>query len=125
MMIYNRLKFTSLLLVSSWLKGRVLDWHLSQPGFDPSYENLVSLARLMSSDRTKQICLWMTIYIYIYLILSAMIYNSSRLFLMPLLSFLRVLNYKRITVNFSFNSFFTNLDISWYLCHCKSSFIFT
>ena len=24
------------------------------------------LATLMSSDRTKQICLWMTIYIYIY-----------------------------------------------------------
>ena len=26
-----------------------------------------SLATLMSSDRTKQICLWMTIYIYIYI----------------------------------------------------------
>ena len=25
------------------------------------------LATLMSSDRTKQICLWMTIYIYIYI----------------------------------------------------------
>ena len=64
--IHNRLKFTSLLLVSSWLRGRVLDWRLSQPGFDASYGNLVCLATLMSSDRTKQICLWMTIYIYIY-----------------------------------------------------------
>ena len=30
----------------------------------PSYGNLVCLATLMSSDRTKQICLWKTIYIY-------------------------------------------------------------
>ena len=67
-MIHNRLKFTSLMLVSSWLRGRVLDWRLTQPGFDPSYGNLVCLATLMSSDRTKQICLWMTIYIYIYII---------------------------------------------------------
>ena len=40
-------------------------WRLSQPGFDPSYGKLVCLATLMSSDRTKQICLCMTIYIYI------------------------------------------------------------
>ena len=38
---------------------------LSRPGFDPSYGKLICLATLMSSDRTKQICLWMTIYIYI------------------------------------------------------------
>ena len=38
---------------------------MSQPGFDPSYGKLVCLATLMSSDRTKQICLWMTIYIYV------------------------------------------------------------
>ena len=44
----------------------VSDWRLSQPGFVPSYGKLVCLATLMSSDRTKQICLWMTIYIYIY-----------------------------------------------------------
>ena len=31
------------------------------------YSKLVCLATLMSSDRTKQICLWMTIYIYIYI----------------------------------------------------------
>ena len=49
---------------SSWMRGRVSDWHLSQPGFDPSYGKLVCLATLMSSDRTKQICLWMNIYIY-------------------------------------------------------------
>ena len=46
----------------SWLRGRSLDWRLSQPGFDPSYGKPVCLATLMSSDRTKQICLWMTIY---------------------------------------------------------------
>ena len=34
---------------------------LSLPGFDPCYGNLVCLATLMSSNRTKQICLWMTI----------------------------------------------------------------
>ena len=46
-----------------------MDWRLSQPGFGPSYRNLVCLATLMSSDRTKQICLWMTIYIFnIYMI---------------------------------------------------------
>ena len=66
-MIHNRLKFISLLLVSSWLRVRVLNWRLSQSGFDPGYGNLVCLATLMSSDRTKQICLWMTIYIYIYI----------------------------------------------------------
>ena len=65
--IHNRWNFTSLLLVSSLLRGRVLDWRLSQPGFDPSYGNLVCLATLMSSDRTNQICLWVTIYIYIYI----------------------------------------------------------
>ena len=59
-MIHNRLKFTSLLLVPSWLRGRDLDWRLS-------YGKLVCLATLMSSDRTKPICLWMTIYIYIYI----------------------------------------------------------
>ena len=51
---------------SSWLKCRVSDWRLSQPSFAPNYGKLVCLATLMSSDRTKQICLWMTIYIYIY-----------------------------------------------------------
>ena len=66
-MIHNRLKFTSLLLVSTWLRGSVLDWRLSQPGFDRSFRHLVCLATPMSSDRTKQICLWMTIYIYIYI----------------------------------------------------------
>ena len=50
---------------SSWPKCRLLDWRLSQPGFAPSYWKLVCLATLMSSDWTKQICLWMTIYIYI------------------------------------------------------------
>ena len=44
-----------------------LDRRLSQPGFNPSYGKLMYLATLMSSDRTKQICLWMTIYIYIYM----------------------------------------------------------
>ena len=73
-MNHNRLKFKSLLLVSSWLMGRVLDWRLSQPGFDPSYGNLVCQATLMSSVRTKQICLWMTIYIYIYYVLILSMY---------------------------------------------------
>ena len=54
-------------MVSSWLRGRVLDWRLSQQGFNSNYGNLVCLATLMSSDKTKQICLWMLIYIYIYI----------------------------------------------------------
>ena len=60
-------------LVSSWLSGRIADWHLSQPGFDPSFGNLARLATLKSSDRLKQICLWMT-YIYISLILFIYLY---------------------------------------------------
>ena len=40
---------------------------MSQPGFDPSFGNLACVATLKSSDRTKQVCLWMTIYIYIYI----------------------------------------------------------
>ena len=54
------------MLVSLWLSGRILDWNFSQLGFDPSFRNLACLATLKSSDRTKQVCLWMTIYIYIY-----------------------------------------------------------
>ena len=47
---------------------RGLAWlGLSQPGFDPGYGKLICQATLMSSDRTKQICLWVTIYIYIYI----------------------------------------------------------
>ena len=41
----------------------VCTWRLSQPGLDPSFGNLACLATLKSSDRTKQVCLWMTIYI--------------------------------------------------------------
>ena len=78
-MIHNRLKFTSLLLVSSWLRARVLDWRLSQPGFNPSYRNLVCLATLLSSDRTKQICLWMTIYCN--LLYSPVFFRISTIFL--------------------------------------------
>ena len=63
--IHNRLKFTSPLLVPPWLWGRDLDWRLSQPGFDPSYGKLVCQATLMISDWTKQICMWVTIYIYV------------------------------------------------------------
>ena len=63
--IHNRLKFTSQMLVSSRLRGRVLNWRLNQLVFDPCYGNLVCLATLMSSDWTKQICLWMTVYIHI------------------------------------------------------------
>ena len=54
-------------MVSSWLSGRILDWRFSHPGFNPSFGNLACLATLKSSDRTKQVCLWMTYtYIYIY-----------------------------------------------------------
>ena len=49
------------------MRSRVSDWRLSLSGFNPSYGKLVCLATLMSSDRTKQICLWMNIYIYIYI----------------------------------------------------------
>ena len=54
------------MLVHSWLSGRILNCRFSQPGFDPSFENLTWVATLKSSDRTKQsICGWQYIYIYI------------------------------------------------------------
>ena len=64
-MIHNRLKFTSMLLAPRGRRVRSMDWLLSQPGFDLSYGKLICLASLWSSDRTKQTCLWMTIYDYI------------------------------------------------------------
>ena len=60
-------KFPSLALVSSWLSGRILNWRFSHLSFDPSFGNLACQATLKISDRTKQICLWMTLYIYIYI----------------------------------------------------------
>ena len=44
--IHKRLNF----LRSRWFpRGRILDWRLSQPGFDPSFWNLACLATLKSS----------------------------------------------------------------------------
>ena len=55
--------------------GRILDWRYSQPGFDPSFGNLVCLATLMNSDWTKQsVCGWQYIYIYIYICIYIYIY---------------------------------------------------
>ena len=63
--IQKRLKILSLALISSWLCGRILDWHLSQPGFDPSFENLACLVTLMSCDTMKQyVCGWQYVYIF-------------------------------------------------------------
>ena len=69
-----------MLLAPRGWRVRSLDWRLSQPGFDPSYGKLIRLATLMSSDRTKQICLWMTIYIYIYIYISTDSFVVSQLF---------------------------------------------
>ena len=38
----------------SWLCGRINGLCVSQPGFDPSFVNLVCLAILKSCDATKQ-----------------------------------------------------------------------
>ena len=54
---------------SSWLRGRVSDWRLSQPSFDHSYGKLVCLATLMRS-----VCGWLYIYIYIYIYVYIYIY---------------------------------------------------
>ena len=46
--------------------GRILDWRLSQPGFDHSFGNLACLTTLKSCDITKQsVCGWLYIYILI------------------------------------------------------------
>ena len=50
--IHKHLKIPSLMLVSSWLSGRILDWCLSQLGFNPSFKNLAALATLKSCDTT-------------------------------------------------------------------------
>ena len=47
-------KFTLFALVSSWLSGRILDWRLNQPGFDPRFGNLACLVTPKSSDRTNR-----------------------------------------------------------------------
>ena len=63
-MIHNRLHF---LRSRSFPRGWVLESWLGvwvKRGFDPSFGNL---ATLKSSDRTKQICLWMTRIYYIYI----------------------------------------------------------
>ena len=61
-------KIPLLILVSSWLCGRINGWRISQPGCDPSFENLTCLATLKSCDTTKQfVCGWQYIYIYIYI----------------------------------------------------------
>ena len=45
---------------------RGLAWRLSQPAFDPVYGKLICLATGENkTERTKQICLWMTIEIYV------------------------------------------------------------
>ena len=50
-------------LVSSWLRGSISDWRLSQPGFDPSFGNLACLATAKSCDTTKQSVFgWLYIY---------------------------------------------------------------
>ena len=58
--VYCKSLNTLLLLAPRGWRVRGLDWRLSQLGFDPSYGKLICLATLMSSDRTKEICLWMT-----------------------------------------------------------------
>ena len=103
-MIHNHLKFTSLLLVSSWLSVRVLYWRLSQPGFDPTYGNLVCLATLMRSVRTKQICLWMTIYIwFINKMFPGKILNKPQVICLPTVSDSK---YSYLTRIISINNFF-------------------
>ena len=57
-------KFLSLFWVSSWLYGRISGCLLCQPGFNPSFENLMCLAPLKSCDTIKKVCLWMTIYAF-------------------------------------------------------------
>ena len=52
-----------------------MDWRLSHSSFDPSFGNLVSQATLKSSDKTKQVFLWMTIqYLIIYVFTDTYIY---------------------------------------------------
>ena len=64
---YHRINHIYIYIYIYIYSGRILDWRLSQLGFNPSFGNLVCLATLKSSNRMKQICLWMTIYIYIYI----------------------------------------------------------
>ena len=63
-MIRNRLNFLRLRLFPRGWVVESFDWRFRQSGFDPSFGNLACLATMKSSDRTKLVCLWMTIYIY-------------------------------------------------------------
>ena len=47
-------KIPSLTLVSSWKRGRIYSWQISQSGFDLSFENLACPATQKIWDTTKQ-----------------------------------------------------------------------
>ena len=66
-MIHNRLKFTSQLIAARGWMVRGFDLGFKSNRVSIPAMGSYCLATLMSSDRTKQICLWMTIYIYIYI----------------------------------------------------------
>ena len=76
-------KFPSLALVSSWQSCRILDWRLSQLGFEPCFGNLACLITQKSSERTKQVCLRMTIYIYIYIYIILMVMSYIYIYIYP------------------------------------------
>ena len=66
-MIHNRLKFASQLMAPrGWIvRGFGLAFESTRVSIPAT--GSYCLATLMSSDRTKQICMWMTIEIYIFL----------------------------------------------------------
>ena len=53
-LLYPLFTFYIYICIYIYFSGRILDWRFSQPGFDPSFENLACPATLKSCDTTKQ-----------------------------------------------------------------------
>ena len=73
--IHNHLNFLRL----RWFpRGWVVELAFESTGFRSQLRNLAYLATQMSSYRTKQICLWMTIYINIYIYIYMHLYIKKK-----------------------------------------------
>ena len=56
--IFSKLSLTKSTLACLCFLSQILDWSLSQPGFDPSFGNLACQATLKICDITKSVCGW-------------------------------------------------------------------
>ena len=101
------------LLVSEGLEAWIGVW---EPGFDPSFGKLICLATLMSSDRTKQICMWMTIYIYIYIYIVGLVHPLVWRMQSDQITFLRLIDMQNTS-----RTYYITFHLAYQLRKKKSS----